>query len=177
MKNFKSLTAGLYLGIAAVGMSAGPAQAVLIDWTLSATFNDGDTLNGGFTYDTVAMSFSNTAMTSTGGILPGRNFSQQFSFNNPFFFGLLDPADGPDFTNDPSFHLIVTTDFSDLATTVAVLQMARCSSADCNFRVTVNTFNQATLSGRVADIPEPGTLAILGLGLAGLGVARRKKAA
>lgn len=38
-----------------------------------------------------------------------------------------------------------------------------------------NTF--VRIEGRAVDVPEPGTLALVGLGLAGLGFARRKKAA
>jgi hypothetical protein len=41
--------------------------------------------------------------------------------------------------------------------------------------VTLSNISNLTFQARVSDVPLPGTLGLFGLGLAGLGFARRKK--
>ena len=97
--------------------------------------------------------------------------------------------------NDDSFALGWDSDGStsnldsfipnlNLAAGGYILAIGSFFLSDADVRVGFNTFGfttgdyQITVSGvNLASVPEPGTLALLGIGLFGMGLARRKKAA
>jgi hypothetical protein len=61
---------------------------------------------------------------------------------------------------------------------VGLLAGQSASAAFDNFLIIEcqNSGGTWTATGCVYDVPEPGTLALLGLGLAGMGLSRRRKA-
>jgi hypothetical protein len=176
MRRFTSVITAVVLVTAMNGFWASSARAVLVDWTLNAGFSDGGSVTGGFTYDSDTGTFSNTMMALTGGIFGPRSFTQLHPSSTGFFIGLLDPADGPDFTGDPVFEMSVLFDFGDVSNALQALRIGRCGSAVCDVIGGSSTAaGRPALSGQVVAVPEPSTLAILGMGLVVLTFAWRRR--
>ena len=167
----------LAAGLAVAG--AVPAKALIVDYTYSGTFDDGNVVTGSFRFDSVAETISNGAFTSTGGTTyPAKNFSQLLisgAAGNTFFAQWVDPADGPDLLNDPVFAISFFTDGNLLAPLINFSDISRCGTADCVDRRAPNVFPVSESLTGVA-VPLPPTVLLLGGALAGIAVLRRRKA-
>lgn len=151
---------GLFLVLAyALVLSPRPAQAVLIPYNFSATFADASTATGSFVYDTVAGGVTTASITTTAGTFPAKTFSQ-FRFNLPGFLSLLDPADGPNFLDDPTLDINFSPSLSAPMPMVSSVFIIRCFDAGCiNQALPFTSATSVTLA--VAAVPEPRSFWIL----------------
>lgn len=163
-----------------VGFVFMSAQANTIDWTIQgATFNDGGTLTGTFSTDSVTGGLVNYSFaTSAGSAFGGFSYTSatsSFYGNNVFGpnnFVIVDP--------DPFAFPLLSLTFANSLNVAGinnlVLGAATCSSAgsiESNNNCT--NYRYITTGLASSDVPEPATLALFGLGLLGFAAARRRQ--
>ena len=169
---------GCALAVAAIAVMPNAAMAVPIKWSVGATFNDGTTASGSFVYDADTNTYSDIDITTTSGNVYG-GLVASLSLG-PFGFAAV-AAGPPPVIGDPMFFLVFS---SPLTNAGGNLQFRTsngayegtcgndgCSGVDIDRLVAAG----GVFTGPRVTLSEPGTLAVMGLGLAGLGLALRRR--
>jgi len=167
------------LGLLAVGLMAGPiaANAAPIKWTVSGLFDDGGTLSGSFTVETDTNSMVDwSIVTTSGSTLPGFTYDMSSSG----FFGFNVFATNPNsvvlYRIDPFAQPYIQLGFTSSLFTPGTISLDTTGFDAGSWECNNCDPSRFLTSGTATSVPEPGTLALLGLGLAGLGLSRRRKA-
>ena len=184
----KQVIVALALGIAA---AAPHAQAAPLQWSLSDVgFLDGGTASGSFDFDANTTTYSDIDITTTTGtdfagaaytaLAPGPTYVPS---DEVVFFVTTTQAD---LSGTPLLGFLLPEPLTDLGGAIPLASSVEeytCLDATCQTADPLRTVEAGfvtTLSLGEAPpgqaVPEPATFAILGAGVIGLGVARRRRA-
>jgi hypothetical protein len=175
----KSLSAAVLL------MWGAAATAMPITWVLKdVMFADGGTATGSFVFDADPGVFSNIDITTS----VNGSFGAVYGTPNPVSPGnstlLIALAAFPplasDLTGVPALALNFSTALTNLGGTIDIIPRqpgfsfeAQCASPSCSGPT--GPLRDVTSGQVTTSVPEPGTLALFGLSLAGIGAMRRKR--
>lgn len=154
----KKVTA--FLGLLAITGWAGIANASPIQWT----FGDSENLSGSFVFDSSSNTFSSVSFDEL-------HFGDSYSSATGTATSLF--ANSNTFGDQTSLTFL--TALTDLGGSINFTGSTICSDFCLDDNGGLNTF-VGTVSAPRSAVPVPATLALFGLGLAGLGWSRRKQA-
>lgn len=174
MHIFKILSVLLLLG------TSTHINAALIKYDFFGELNDGGLVNGSFIIDTDTFIITDALLTSSGGSLVGpKTFSlQESAFGSGF--NLLDPTDGPDFSNNLIMVVFIDGSWSDsnlspdVLTNAQVSEFRICINADCSIGGAQRAFFvSASLSGELVPVSAPTSLLLFISAIFGLWISTR----
>lgn len=193
----------LVITVLSFGVACSVNAAPLV-WTLeNVFFNDGTSVNGSLTYDATTNVLSDFSVTTQDGLLSGRTYNPVSAFPFPdtgtignfnvlhlewndwssyvvfFFDGVLSNAGGTVALLGGISPLLSPTEVNPAAynSTTWLTSWELSSTLQANGSQTVDNWRWI-VSGDVtasSSVPEPGSLALFGIGLAGLSLASRRK--
>ncbi len=168
------------LGFLAVGLLAGPmaANAIPVKWVVDIETTDGGMVNGSFVYDAGTNVFSKVMVSATGFPFPPE--SANLTSYLPGFSGSTTVDLVPsvaDLTGKQDVYLVLAASMTDAGGVINIgeLQTYTCDNADCSLFTGLYGTSSFVGAATISSVPEPGTLALLGLGLAGLGLSRKRR--
>lgn len=164
---------------------SGALHAVPVKWELeNVSFADGATASGSFVVDIDTMTFSGVNITTTFGsaALPGQTYTGDVFTTGYTPGGALQfvrfATSGGDLTGESTFSLFFLTPLTNAGGLSNLFESetaeVSCASFDCNL---ASAIRFAEAGGRVRAVPGPASLGLIGLGLAGLLIGRRRPAA
>jgi len=150
--------------------------AIPLTWNVNATFNDSSTLTGSYVYDADTSIYSSWNLTTTAGDLVGRNYNPGNSIDyyvSPSSFLFFDSS-----LSSYSIHATLTNPMTNMGGVINLSNVSECDpslafvSGYICFR---SRYGEGTVTADIIETPEPTTLSLMGLGLLGFGLSRRKK--
>ena len=159
------------------------AQAMSIQWTLKdALFDDGTSLTGSFFFDADTNTYSSINILTLAGTLTGRTYDTLTPIaQSATKLDLLFDAAAGGFTGDDRLLLLFVSALTnaggtvDLSTAVGTrTREGTCANATCSGTLPTRFLTAGSV---MTALPEPGTLSLLAIGLAGIAWVRRRKVA
>jgi len=170
--------AGLVAGLV-FAFSATVAHA--IPWVLSGvTFDDGGTAYGTFDYNADTDILSNINITTTAGTaLSGTSYIFEHPYNSlaDNYLALVDSI-AADLTGITALVFDLTNPMTNGGGSISLSGRFEgiCSNSSCSMLDSNEPYRFIDEGSITSSVPEPTTLALMGLGLAGIGWKRRKAA-
>ncbi len=174
----RAFVVGCTLVVAAGVLMPNAAMAVPIKWSVGATFDDGTTASGSFVYDADTNVYSDINITTTTGNVYGALVASLSL--GPFGFAAV-AAGPPPVIGDALFFLVFNSPLTNAGGTLEFRTSNGAYEGTCgNDGCTGVDIDRLVRDGQISTGPpvalsEPGTFAVLGLGLAGLGLVMRRR--